>query len=145
MIFFNTNKGGFLPIESSSFFNKIFLLNTQLEHLKNIESNILNHKIQNIININDTNDTNDIESRENYLIFTEEITEKLTENLFSILKSVENKILISKFNNKLINSYFKYIYQISGTEFYVYLNDNCNSVKKDHVKETGGHHLLLRL
>ena len=53
LLCFNTTHGGFLPINCSSFFDSITLINTSLEQKININNNIKNHNIQNITLSND--------------------------------------------------------------------------------------------
>jgi len=127
MVFIDTTKGGFLPIKSSVYFNKIFLFNTLLDNVENIEKNICNYKITNILKIDNISK---LEVNENNVIFTEEVTDPM----FSLLNSINNKILITKFNNKLINKWFRYAYPLKNTDFYIYLNDEYNIAFLENFK-----------
>jgi len=116
LLFFNTNHGGFLPIECSSFFEKIILINTKQEHEKNIIDNIELHKVQNIhIGNTETIETN------NFILFSDSISDIN----FDLITNYKESILISKFDLNIINNnIFKYVFKLQNTDFFIYLNEN---------------------
>ena len=51
LIIYNTTNGGFIPINCSKKYDKIFLVETQLNHINNILENINKYKIDNVNNV----------------------------------------------------------------------------------------------
>jgi len=144
LLCFNTTHGGFLPIDCSSFFDSITLINTSLEHEININTNIKKYNIQNIKNITLSDDDFNLEY---YKLLNLNIEENNTSILFlndiksiniNILDKNRENIIISKYNLQIINKkMFKYIFQLKNTDYFIYLNEN----KVEMFKETFQHYI----
>jgi hypothetical protein len=138
LLCFNTTHGGFLPINCSSFFDSITLINTSLEQKININNNIKNHNIQNITLSNDDfnveyykilNVNLNIAENNTSILFSNDIKNI---NIDFLHKNREN-IIISKFNLQIINKkIFNYIFQLKNSDYFIYLNEN----KVEMFKET---------
>jgi hypothetical protein len=111
----NTCYGGFIPINISKSFSKIFLVNTDKKQYDNIQYNI---DLYNIYNIFDDN-TFDLQIKDiHHIIYSENcenITEIIIDNLFSII------ITSYSYN---ISCMYKHVYNIKNTELFLYIPDN---------------------
>ena len=119
--------GGFIPINASSIFEKIFILEADLNHAENIEKNILYHKTKNVtlgINLNElTRYTN------SYVIFEEEF---VPSNL-AYYKLMGEHVLVSKKNSFINESgIYSTIIALSDSNYAVYIT-------KGYVGQFFGH------
>ena len=121
IIFNNTTHGGFMPINVSKYFDNVFLINTYKTHYENAIENIKNHNINNIsFDLKNIGEKNIIYS-ENSKNIDFEFIEKY------------NPIILTEQNVKLINKY-KYIYEISNTNFLFYIPEEYNGLFKEQFK-----------
>lgn len=146
LVCFNTTHGGFIPIECSTFFENITLINTEKEHADNIDANIKHHNIKNISNVElPTNDSatddgikltiNEVsESYANSILFCNDAKHITTQ----FLNENKNNILISKYSFKLIhNKNYDYVFGLKDSGYYIYVNEN----RIESFKETFKYYL----
>jgi hypothetical protein len=107
-ISFNTDYGGFIPINLCDFFSDIHLINTQKEHVSNIKENIKTQKIKNIY-FDDLNITG------NDIIYSVEINKQLLD----LLRYNNSFILITKvYDLHTINGD---VFYLSESDYYIYV------------------------
>jgi hypothetical protein len=119
LIIYNTTNGGYFPINCSKKYDKIFLVETQLNHINNIVENINKYKINNINNVN-------------YLYNVKNI-DKLSTIIFAENESVldvdyiqeTTPILLTSYNDSIskLNIYGK-ILNLTNTMYYLYIPNN---------------------
>ena len=106
----NTKYGGFIPINLSNNFNKIYLLNTNDLNSNNINENIIRHNIDNThFHLNSISD--------NCIIYSE----NQHECGIDIMKQ-KNKIIITKDNNMAKST--ECIFLLSRTNYYIHIDNN---------------------
>ena len=106
----NTKYGGFIPINLSNNFNKIYLLNTNDLNSNNINENIIRHNIDNThFHLNSISDNCIIYSENQY------------ECGIDIMKQ-KNKIIITKDNNMAKST--ECIFLLSRTNYYIHIDNN---------------------
>lgn len=121
--FFNTTHGGFIPIECAKMFDMVYLLNTTNEHKQNITNNISLHKLENIYQI-ESCDYKSSFNYTNYLRGALFFSENSSDVDISLISNFDNVILITKYNDKIVNStIFNYLISLKDSDYYIYLND----------------------
>lgn len=113
-----TTHGGFIPINVSSYFDKIHFFNTYNKYYQNIETNILKHNIKNVCE--PTNQLSNVSS--------DELTVVLDLKEYNLQKymHLDNTIIVSynfDKNIKINNSNFM-SYKFKNIELYVYVSHN---------------------
>jgi hypothetical protein len=118
LISVNTTHGGFIPINVSKYFDDVYFLDTDNNHVQNIETNIVKYNVKNIFEYNN-NLYNNISSNELLII--------LNLNNCNIQKynSLNNTIVISYNFDKNINYNNNFVcYKFNNIELYVYISNN---------------------
>jgi len=156
LVSFNTSHGGFIPINLSDTFDKIFI-NADREHIDNINHNILNFNMNNVSYLNNvldncpyiffiqnSNNMNQIEI-EHYL----KLFNSLSLNLITICKNnklIENNILTESTMYKLTNTeYYIYVNNLINDNFiqqFKYYMNNINNINNDLIKEINFDNLI---
>ena len=123
LICFNTCNGGYIPIECSSSFDNILLIDNILDSEENIHNNITLHNIKNIKFKNNIFLENNFGFSDNSpcILFSE-----TPDFNIPFLKNMKENILITKYNLNLINNdnIFKYVFHLKNTDYFIYLNEN---------------------
>ena len=112
-IFFNTTHGGFIPIECSTNFSEIYILNTNEIHESNIKKNIELHEKNNInYSFNSNNIYND-----GYIIFSDS-----HEKIDLSMNNLSNSILLTTKDDIIIkNNIYPHIYEFENTNLFLYI------------------------
>uniref|UniRef100_A0A6C0EQN5 Uncharacterized protein n=1 Tax=viral metagenome TaxID=1070528 RepID=A0A6C0EQN5_9ZZZZ len=146
--FINTTHGGILPIECSHFFENIYLLNTKQQHNVNILKNISENISKNISNILELDDNSMLNIDTN--VYTKGsifFSENNTDVDFTFLNKFKNYILITTYNEDLINkNIFNHTFELKNTDFCIYLKNNFLDIFKTEFKyyiEENGDKLIL--
>jgi hypothetical protein len=114
LICVNTTHGGFIPIECSRAFDNVFLFETDLDHEVNIITNLeLLYKEYENIYFNNLEKC--LENNVN-IVFAENIPEES-----SCISIFLNSIIITKSNSLLSNNKNYITYELSNTNFMIYL------------------------
>lgn len=118
-LFYNVSNGGFIPINCSSQFENIHIINIDTNNT-NIKENINLHKINNIKFDNNSTDI------DNKLIIYSDNFEDIDKQIITEL----NPIILSSFSHKCIDSIINYKSilklsnkQLSNTDLYLYIPD----------------------
>jgi hypothetical protein len=127
LIVYNTNNGGYLPINCHNSFNNIILVETQISHIDNILHNINKHNVNNI-KIN------------KYLYNIENIDVSsvfiLSDNDCSLDMSFieENKpVLLTRYNSYISKSNnYGLILKLTNTDYYLYIPNNLTNIFKNN-------------
>ena len=114
--------GGYIPIKLKNIFKKIYIKDTIQEHQENIKLNINYYNIQNIY----IEQFDLINCKEKNIFFIEEF---INFDIQQIKKFESNNIIILSSEFDLFNNNFKYKYRVSGTNYFVYLNNIDNFIK----------------
>lgn len=125
LICVNTTHGGFIPIECSKFgvFKDIFLIETTNDNEINIRSNLELYKECDNIHINNLEKYTEENSVN--IVFAEELKE-------SSISHFLNTIIITKSNSFLSNNKNYITYELSNTNFMIYLPLNLDTVFRSH-------------
>ena len=119
LIIYNTTNGGYFPINCSKKYDKIFLVETQLNHINNILENINKYKIDNINNVNYLYNVKNIDKLST-IIFAE------NESVIDIDYIQETTpILLTSYSDAIskLNIYGK-ILNLTNTRYYLYIPNN---------------------
>ena len=114
LIIYNTQFGGFIPINCSQYFENVFLLETENIHKDNILVNIQKSKINNIKLVDNCKNYNNSDT----FIFS-------NDNISNIDFIIENKpLLLTKYNETLQKqNIYKKILKLTNSELYLYIPD----------------------
>jgi hypothetical protein len=114
LIIYDTQFGGFIPINCSQYFVNIFLLETENLHKDNILANIQKSKLNNIKLVDNFENYNNSDS----FIFS-------NNNISNLDFIIENKpLLLTKYNEILEKqNIYKKIVKLTNSELYLYIPD----------------------
>jgi hypothetical protein len=114
LIIYDTQFGGFIPINCSQYFVNIFLLETENIHKNNIMANIQKSKLNNIKLVDNFENYNNSDS----FIFS-------NNNISNLDFIIENKpLLLTKYNEILEKqNIYKKIVKLTNSELYLYIPD----------------------
>ena len=122
LIIYNTEHGGFIPINCSQNYKNIYLLETNTNHIDNILSNLNTFKINNITL------KKYIENIENLLIFSEN-TDSLDIDFIQ-----ENTPLLLTTNNVHLNSIYKETFKLTNSNLVLYVPESFSQeFKKEFI------------
>jgi len=118
-LFYNVNHGGFIPLQCSKYFKKIFITSTSETNKMNIFKNFSYQKIENINFIENINCQKfNEENEDNYIVFSESI-----DNILLQKSNINmNNFIVSSYSKEIEtqnNNYF--IYSLSNTNLYLYV------------------------
>jgi hypothetical protein len=114
IVFFNPTHGGFIPINCSKYYDKVFIINTNDTHIDNISTNITNKNIENITIYNDLSlvDTN-IE----IIIYNNDVSLSL-----QIINQHKPFLLTTNIHDlKRLKSIYNNILKLTGTDYYLFI------------------------
>ena len=134
LICVNTTHGGFIPIHCSETYEKLFLLDTNLDHESNIKVNRSHHKKPNIYLIISYENTDDNNVSIIFSNNSKDINYNLINNNF-----LKKNIFVTTTDPRLINSNDYKIYELTNTDYKIYiphsLKTNFNSHFSQYISE----------
>ena len=117
LVIYNTTHGGFIPIQCSQNYQKIFTIETTFSHIENILLNVNKFKINNIIT-------------KKYLDEIENMNDSLfiysnNENCLDIDFIQENKpLLLSCYSDFIAKSIYKHFFKLTNSNLVLYIPDH---------------------
>jgi len=127
LIVYNTNNGGYLPINCRNSFNNIILIETQISHIDNILYNINKH---NVNNIKIKQNLYNIENIDISSVFI------LSDNDSSLDMGYikENKpVLLTRYNDYISKSNnYGLILKLTNTDYYLYIPNDLTNIFKSN-------------
>jgi len=127
LIFYNTTKGGYLPINCSSHYENVTIIETHMAHIDNIVTNITKFNVKNVNIVKYLYNIENIENK-NVFIFSD------NDSSIDIDYIQENKpLMLTKYNEfidktKMYNS----ILRLTNSDLCLYIPDNLiNNFKKE--------------
>ena len=121
-IIYDCTHGGYIPIKLKNIFKKIYIKDCIQENIENIKININYYNIQNIY----IEQLDLINSKKKNIFF---IQENINFDIQQIKNFESNNIIILSSELDLFNNNFKYKYRVSGTNYFVYLNNIDNFIE----------------
>ena len=136
LIVYNTTNGGYFPINCSKKYDKIFLVETQMNHINNIIENVNKYKINNInhakylYNVKNIDKLSTIIFAENESLIDIDFIQETTPVLLTSYSDAISKLNIyGKILNLTNTSYYLYIpnnfVDIFQNEFHYFINEKC--------------------
>lgn len=130
----NSNHGGYIPIQCSSAFSYVYLLNTEKIHKENIIKNINNFQILNIVFKSETEITNINYENLHNILFINNYDDKF----YNIIDRVSPTILVTdKDSQDFFKNKFKYKYILKNTNYFIYIEKNYNFLEyfKNYIED----------
>jgi predicted O-methyltransferase YrrM len=118
LIIYNTNKGGYLPINCSTYYENITLIETNMSHIDNVLSNINNFNVKNITILKYLYNIENIDNS-NIFIFSDNVSS------IDIDYIQENKPLLLTTYNEFIDKtkIYKLILKLTNSDLCLYVPD----------------------
>jgi hypothetical protein len=137
LICINTTHGGFIPIHCSEAYEKLFLLETKIHHEVNIKSNLELYKECDNVHINNLEKYT--EENNINIVFAQELEfeESYISPFLRLSRALEkceglNSIIITKSNSILSNNKNYITYELSNTNFMIYVPELLDNDFRTH-------------